>query len=175
MAGAAGALPWLHPGRPDSVIFVTLGTHPKPMTRLIVRLAVLAAERGWDVVVQTAAPVPRDDRLTVRSVLPHHEFLEAIRRAEVVISHAGPATLAAVRSAGKTAIVVPRSPRHGEHVDDHQERYARRLVGKPGYLVVADLDQLEWAVDRARTMEPADIDSDISRAVAVLEDLLDRR
>jgi len=175
MAGAAGALSWVHLGGPASVIFVALGTHPKPMTRLITRLGALAAEHGWDVLVQTAASVPRDDRLTMRSVLPHDEFLEAIRRAEVVISHAGPATLAAVRSAGKTAIVVPRSPRHGEHVDDHQERYARRLVGKPGYLVVSDLDELEWAVDQARTMKSSGAEPNVSRAVAVLEGLLDPR
>jgi UDP-N-acetylglucosamine transferase subunit ALG13 len=158
------------------VIFVTLGTHPQPMTRLVDRVELLAGRQGWEeVIVQTPAPIGHRDGIVVTSVLAHDEFLATVDRAEVVIAHAGPGTLAAIRAAGKVAVVVPRSPPFGEHVDDHQELYARRLVGKPGYLVVADLDQLEWAVEQARSMGVPDVTPNIGPALQLLEKLLHER
>jgi UDP-N-acetylglucosamine transferase subunit ALG13 len=143
------------------------------MTRLIDRVEQLAGRPGWeDVVIQTAAPVDQRNGITFTGVLTHDEFLRTVQRADVVVAHAGPGTLAAIRAAGKVAVVVPRTPRRGEHVDDHQELYARRLVGKPGYLVVADLDQLEWAVEHARGMAVPTVAPDIGPAMRVLEELL---
>ena len=45
-----------------------------------------------------------------------------------MVTHGGPASIIEVRRAGRLPIVVPRDPARGEHVDDHQQRFAHRLA-----------------------------------------------
>ena len=58
------------------------------------------------------------------SFLEPPELKAEIAGADVVITHGGPGTIHDARSAGHRPIVLPRDPRHGEHVDDHQQRFA---------------------------------------------------
>ena len=60
--------------------------------------------------------------------LGHEEIHSAIAAATLVVTHGGPASIIEVRRAGRLPIVVPRDPARGEHVDDHQVRFARRLA-----------------------------------------------
>jgi UDP-N-acetylglucosamine transferase subunit ALG13 len=156
------------------VILALLGTHPAPMHALVVALDQLIATGAIseDVVVQaaTTGAVARGARQI--GVIPYQDLQSLIRSASVVISHAGPATLADVRQAGKVPVVVPRRPERGEHVDDHQVRYAARLAGTPGYVVVGDLSELGAAIERARRSPAHSAAADVSRAVRALEAVL---
>lgn len=153
------------------MIFVTLGTHPQPMDRLLraiddlVDIGVIEDE----VIVQAATYAYRPRHATTEGVHSFGWLQDQIRRADVVISHAGPATLAAVRASGRTPIVVPRSSDQGEHVDDHQRRYAARLEGRPGYLVVMDVVDLAEAIRIARGSKADPSNTDVSAAIAALE------
>lgn len=60
--------------------------------------------------------------------LDHQEIHSAITSATLVVTHGGPASIIEARRAGRLPIVVPRDPSRGEHVDDHQQRFARRLA-----------------------------------------------
>lgn len=158
------------------MILVTLGTHPQPMDRLLRRLDELveAGEITDEVIVQAPALSYAPRHLSVRSVLPFAELTKLISEADAVISHAGPGTLATIRLAGKVPIVVARSRQHREHVDTHQEFYARHLRKLPGYIVVDDLEGLADAIGRGRT-ETLEIGApDVSNAVAILEEELHR-
>lgn len=121
------------------------------------------------VILQAPALAYRPRLLDVQPVLPYATLTDLLREADVVISHAGPATLAGVRLFGKAPVVVPRSKRHGEHVDDHQEFYAKRIRQLPGYVVVTDLDLLPEAIATARDAAIDVQGADVSRAVAALE------
>lgn len=158
------------------MILVTLGTHPQPMDRLLRKLDELveAGEIGDEVIVQAPALGYAPKHLTVRSVLPFAELTALIVDADAVISHAGPGTLATVRLNGKVPVVVPRSRRHREHVDTHQEFYAQHLRKLSGYIVVDDLDKLAEAIQRARTETLKVGAPDVSSAVAALEEELRR-
>jgi len=57
-------------------------------------------------------------------------------------------------------------------VDDHQERYARRLNALPGYIVVTDMLQLAAAIEEARAVRGVVYQPDVSTAVAVFEELI---
>jgi UDP-N-acetylglucosamine transferase subunit ALG13 len=59
-----------------------------------------------------------------------------------IVCHGGPGTIIGCLAAGKKPIVVPRTSSLGEHVDDHQVRFARRL-GRQGYVFVAE-DQIAF-------------------------------
>lgn len=55
------------------------------------------------------------------------EVPRLLAEADVVVCHAGPATIMECRRAGLLPIVMPRDDLLGEHVDDHQKRFAARL------------------------------------------------
>lgn len=157
------------------MILATLGTHQQPMDRLVKELDRLLETGALreEVIIQAATfrYVPRFAR--AERVMAFAELKELIGRADAVISHAGPGTLAAVRAAGRTPIVVPRSVRYGEHVDGHQELYAKRLAMQPGYVVVEDMGQLADAIARARGRSSAATTANVSRAVAALNQMID--
>jgi len=159
------------------VIFVTLGTHPSPMDRLVRTLDELVHSGTItdEVLVQGAAFGHRPRHLHLRSTLPHDEFVALVREADVVISHAGAGSLADIRLQGRVPIVVPRLSAAGEHVDDHQRRYAHRLKGQPGYVVVEDMAELPAAIAAVRAAIVDFSPPNVSRAVAALEEVADER
>lgn len=57
--------------------------------------------------------------------LSPEELSQRMAGAKVLITHGGPGTISAARAAGHRPIVIARNPEHGEHVDDHQMRFAR--------------------------------------------------
>jgi UDP-N-acetylglucosamine transferase subunit ALG13 len=79
----------------------------------------------------------------------HDELGVWMDRARIVVCHAGPSTILEVRHRGLLPIVVPRRGQAGEHVDDHQERFAGRLVGTGLVLTAASQRELEVLVDKA--------------------------
>lgn len=60
--------------------------------------------------------------------LDHDALQQAMARASLVVCHGGPATILEARRHRHLPIVVPRDPTLGEHVDDHQMLFARRLA-----------------------------------------------
>lgn len=84
-----------------------------------------------------------------RALIPRDDVLRLMRRADIVVCHGGPATIADARSTGHRPIVMPRNPERGEHVDDHQMLFAARLAHAGLVSVARDADDLlaamEWA------------------------------
>lgn len=68
---------------------------------------------------------------------------DLLDRADAVVTHGGPGSIMDAREHGHLPVVVPRDPRLGEHVDDHQQRFAR-FVARTG-LVVTAYDEEELA------------------------------
>jgi UDP-N-acetylglucosamine transferase subunit ALG13 len=89
-----------------------------------------------------------------KAFLGHAELQTAMSEAAVVIAHGGPGTLMEARSHGHQPICVPRDPVQGEHVDEHQQRFARHLASA-GLVTLAEthaelVAALESALDAAR-------------------------
>ncbi|HZN76552.1 MAG TPA: glycosyltransferase [Micromonosporaceae bacterium] len=118
--------------------------------------------------------------------LDHEALKREMAEATLVVSHGGPATILEARRSGHLPIVVPRDPAHGEHVDDHQQLFARRL-GSVGMVHLCDsVDALTTALadglaDPRRFTIAGDPDAAIGRAAAVarvgsiVEDLISAR
>lgn len=77
------------------------------------------------------------------------ELAAAMALAEVVVCHGGPATIVDARRAGKRPVVIPRDPALGEHVDDHQQRFARWMAAREQVTLAASEADLRDALDRA--------------------------
>jgi UDP-N-acetylglucosamine--N-acetylmuramyl-(pentapeptide) pyrophosphoryl-undecaprenol N-acetylglucosamine transferase len=148
--------------RPVRKVVVTLGTHERfTFPRLLTRL-VDVLPSTTDVLWQVGATVV--DRMPpgARRQVPLAELRQAMREADVVISHAGVGSALAAMQAGHRAVYVPRRRTHGEHVDDHQVEMARELEGRnlvvareAADITLADLTTAAaWSVRRSPELVP---------------------
>jgi UDP-N-acetylglucosamine transferase subunit ALG13 len=129
------------------VIFATVGTHQQPMSRLMDALSHLANEHpelGPFVIQHGSSAMPAT--WSGRPMMSRHDMAELLGTSSIVITHCGPATIAEARALGQIPIVVPRAKARGEHVDDHQVRYARRLADLREIILVEDPTDLQGAV-----------------------------
>jgi beta-1,4-N-acetylglucosaminyltransferase len=107
------------------MILVTVGTNEARFDRLLLALDGIG-EREELVVQHGPSPV-RPERATCHESLPYEELGALIRRARVVVAHAGVGSVLTALVNGKRPVVVPRLKRFGEAVDDHQLAFGRRL------------------------------------------------
>jgi len=123
------------------MIFVTVGTPEFPFDRLM-----RAVEDLPGVFVQFGTSKPPACR--GEAWLDWDSMQQTLSAAEVVVCTAGPGTLFEVWERGMVPVVVPRDPAYGEHVDDHQLRFAATLGDRAE--VCLDLSDLPRAIERAR-------------------------
>lgn len=138
--------------RAAPVILVTLGTHPQPMDRVVSAIDDLL-ERGVisdHVIIQSAA-FGRIPRLAQAVGIADYETLAAwAQGADVIVTHGGPGSIMLALAAGRQPVVIPRRADQGEHVDDHQLRFARWLTKRRGLTLVEDMTTLGEAIEQAR-------------------------
>jgi UDP-N-acetylglucosamine transferase subunit ALG13 len=107
---------------------------------------------------------------------------ELLDDADVIICHGGPASVADAWRRGRLPIVVPRQPELGEHVDDHQVIFCRK-VAELGRVALAqtpaDFAGLlhEAANDRSRfraRFPETDTEAAVARLGELVEELVSR-
>ncbi|MEN0063514.1 MAG: glycosyltransferase [Myxococcota bacterium] len=104
------------------MIFVACGTHHQPFDRLVV--AANAAGQHETVVLQRGASRQPAPACEVHDEVSPERFAMWLREARIVVLHGGSSSFLEARKVGRTPIIVPRRPEFGEHVDDHQVRFA---------------------------------------------------
>ena len=133
--------------------FVTVGNATDGFRRLLDAAARLAGEGALPepVVIQAGNnPGFIAPHATVRPFMPMEEFEEHVRRARLVISHAGAGSVLHALAAGKVPVVMPRRARYGELIDDHQAEFVEHLA-RAGRVIPA------W--------EPADLPAAVASAL----------
>lgn len=117
------------------MIFVTVGTNEARFDRLLEAVDGLGA--GEELIVQHGPSAVRPAGATAVDFLPFDEMVETMRRARIVVTHAGVGSVMTSLLAGNRPIVVPRLHRFGEAVDDHQVPFGRR-VAEAGLVVLCE-------------------------------------
>jgi UDP-N-acetylglucosamine transferase subunit ALG13 len=107
--------------------------------------------------------------LTSVASLTRQEMHESVKQASMVISHAGQGSTRMLAEMGACFVLLPRLKRYGEHVDDHQLLFARR-VEKFGVHYCIELDQLINCVKE----RPLPFQSDLFNAPSLTEYLIAR-
>lgn len=123
------------------LIFVTVGTHGQPFTRLLDALGAIDDE----LVVQYGTGAAPAGAVEAVAFMPFDQMLANFRRAEKVITHAGVGSILCATREGHRPLVVPRRHDLGEHVDEHQAELTRRLDERGSVIAVwetADLPRL---------------------------------
>ncbi len=143
------------------MILVTVGTNEAPFDRLV---GVFDAPGGGDrvgeaeeVLLQHGASLLRPAGATCVDFLPFDDLVAAIRRARVVVMHAGVGSIMTALANGKRPVVVPRLRRYGEAVDDHQLELGRRLNESGLVTLVEDPQDLPHALETASETSEHDL------------------
>ncbi|MBU2073296.1 MAG: glycosyl transferase family 28 [Actinobacteria bacterium] len=147
------------------LVAVLVGTDHHDFSRLVGWVHDLAArparhgleDASWTL-QHGATPVVRPFPPAVRAVelLGIHELEDLLSRAAAVVTHGGPGLIMEARALGHLPLVVPRDPRLGEHVDDHQQRFARRAAEAGLVQAVGSVEELAMGL-RRRIRRPADV------------------
>lgn len=107
------------------MIFVTVGTNEARFDRLLAALDALPG--GEELVVQHGPSPLRPAGAACVDFLPFGGLVEHVRRARVVITHAGVGSIMVCLANERRPLVMPRLRAQGEAVDDHQVGLAERL------------------------------------------------
>jgi UDP-N-acetylglucosamine transferase subunit ALG13 len=140
------------------LLLVSVGTDHHPFDRLVGWAdAWLAGHPGaLRCLMQTGtSATPASGAAEWRPYLEYEALQAAMASAAAVVCHGGPGTILGARHTGAVPIVVPRQHRLGEHVDDHQVAFARRLAAQGGEIHLAETEaDLHRLLDRVAA-EPA--------------------
>lgn len=141
------------------MIFVITGMEVHPFDRLARAVDELARTGavGEDFFVQLGTCRYEPLHASFERFLSFGNVRDQIRRASVVITHAGAGSALLCIEQGKHPVVVPRRSRLGEHVDEHQLPLAEKLGAAGLATVVREMEELPAAIAAARSRSaPAD-------------------
>lgn len=142
-------MPHTHRAPDRAEVVVAVGTDHHPFDRLIDWVDRWAGARSdVTVLVQRGTSIPTEHCPSV-DLLPHDELCRHFAGSTVVVSHGGPSTVMDARMAGRLPIVVARDPDRGEHVDEHQQRFAGHLDQHRLARVVDDVEAFHELLDEA--------------------------
>ncbi len=130
-------------------VFVTVGLEQKPYDRLL-RAVDDAAGRGWipsDTLVQSGHTRFRCQHCKTVRFLSFDEMRVGIRSADLVISHGGVGSVLLALEEGKIPLVLPRRADFGEHVDDHQIEFVKRMEEEGRVMAAYDTKKFKWVLE----------------------------
>jgi UDP-N-acetylglucosamine transferase subunit ALG13 len=159
------------------LVFVTVGTDHHPFDRLVRWIDQWSTTHHADAscFIQNGTSA-RPEQADWADYLPYAEMEATIDRSSAVVCHGGPGTIMLCSYRGKKPIVVPRQSSLGEHVDDHQIVFSRRLAAE-GEIELAETEgALRRLLDRVVAGEdfraPARTRERIAEAVERFEELV---
>jgi UDP-N-acetylglucosamine transferase subunit ALG13 len=120
------------------MIFVTVGTQ-LPFDRLVQAVDEWAGRHPDEEVIAQVGPAkvwPRN--MEHELFLPPARADALMKRANLIVAHAGMGSVLNALALQRPIIIVPRRAALGEHRNDHQVATARWLEGRPGVFVAWD-------------------------------------
>jgi UDP-N-acetylglucosamine transferase subunit ALG13 len=152
------------------MIFVSVGTNEARFDRLLRAVAELKVQEELVVQHGHSAGIERP-RTELVDFLSFEEMVATIRRARVVVTHAGVGSVMVSLANDKCPVVVPRLKSFGEAVDDHQLQLGRRFAAAGLVTLVEAPDGLAAAL--AAEQQPAAIVPSASSLAADLTSFLE--
>ncbi|MCR5294852.1 MAG: multidrug MFS transporter [Lachnospiraceae bacterium] len=127
------------------MIFVTVGTHEQQFDRLVAAVDRIKGEKPQigEVVIQTGYSGYKPEHCRWKNFYSYQEMVDYTKKAGIVITHGGPSSFMLPIKMGKVPIVVPRQKKYGEHVNDHQLNFCRKIRSRCGILLVEDTALLD--------------------------------
>ena len=134
------------------MIFVTLGTQDKPFKRLLDYLE--NSDINDEIIVQNGFTEYESNKLKLFKYLDKDDFDNYLKKADLIICHAGVGTIVNCLKNDKKVLAVPRLFKYGEHQNDHQLQIANAYFQKGYILVMNDNDDFDEKIAELRKFEP---------------------
>ena len=157
------------------MILVLLGTQDNSFHRLLDKIQELMDKKiiKEEVVVQAGRTKYESKDMKIFSLVSQDKLKELTEKADIVITHGGVGSIVMSLKMGKKVIAVPRLSTFGEHVNDHQIQIVDSF-DKQGFLIgVIELDNLEKALEKAKTFKPKKFISQTDNMIKIIEDFID--
>lgn len=126
------------------MIFVTVGTEDFPFDRLV-----RIADRGIKykslndrIFVQIGTSTYEPKNCSWKRFMEFGIMIRLIRKARMVITHGGAGSILMCLALNKIPLVFPRYHKYGEHLDDHQVEFTKRMETEGKILAVYDEAEL---------------------------------
>lgn len=133
------------------MIFVTVGTHEQQFNRLLNKIDNLKGKGiiRDEVFIQSGFSTDFLKNCGSSKFLTYDEMNYYIEKANLVITHGGPASFLNVLIKGKPLIVVPRKVEFNEHVNNHQVTFLK-MLNQRGYDItyVDNINDLESVIQQ---------------------------
>ena len=155
------------------MIVVTVGTHEQQFNRLVEYVDKWAEGKDEEVIIQTGYSTVEPKNCRWQKFYTQGEMDQFILDARIVITHGGPCCYNEVVQIGKVPIVVPRSHKLGEHIDDHQIEIGREFRDRfKNIILVEDIEQLGDCIDHYdEIVRKMDVRSKLSHNAEFCEEL----
>lgn len=157
------------------MILVLLGTQDNSFHRLLDKIQELIDKKviKEEVVVQAGRTKYQSKDMKIFSLVSQDKLRDLTEKADLVITHGGVGSIVMSLKMGKKVIAVPRLSAFGEHVNDHQIQIVDSF-DKQGFLIgVIELDDLEKALEKAKTFKPKKFVSQTDNMIKIIEDFID--
>lgn len=118
------------------MIFVTVGTHEQAFNRLIREMDLIAKESDEEVLIQNGYSTYVPKYAKFKKFMNYEEMNENYGKARIIITHGGPSSFIDAVQIGKIPIVVPRQKKYGEHINNHQVDFCRKVEEKDNNIIV---------------------------------------
>ena len=132
----------------ELMIFVTVGTQDKPFNRLLE--AVDKLNINEKIVIQKGISTCQIDKknIEIYDYISSDKFINFMKEARVVITHAGVASIITGLKLHKKMIVAARLEKYKEHVNDHQLQILDTF-SKEGYILRLDnFEELDKLIEK---------------------------
>lgn len=131
------------------MIFVTVGTHEQQFNRLIKKIDELKEKNiiKDDVYIQIGYSTYEPKYCQYKKLLSYDEMNDMYHKADIIITHGGPASFMKALELKKIPIVVPRQEKFDEHVNDHQVEFVKLVEERFGNIIgIYNINDLEGSI-----------------------------
>lgn len=120
------------------MIFVTVGTHEQQFNRLVKYMDEWSMTHDEEVVIQTGYSTYEPKKAKWSTMYPYEKMIEMVEKARIIITHGGPSSFILAIQRLKVPIVVPRNFEFGEHVNNHQIDFCRKVEQRLGNVILVE-------------------------------------
>lgn len=126
------------------MIFVTVGTEKFPFDRLLTAIEEYVDKEKIkeEVFAQTGNSNYKPKSYNYKEFIGFNEVVNYIKRADIIISHAGIGSTLLCLNLGKVPIIFPRKFIFKEHLDNHQIEFAKKMESIGRVIVAYDPENL---------------------------------